>query len=274
MIVGNVQYVGKTQTRQVVYPDRIDNVKKNEWVSNVPLNKCKELVETGDFIPDLDTQKLFDQFSGNSAGRQAIDGMLKGKRVFIIGSGASLKGFDFSILDSEFTIAVNHTVIYYPNAKAVLFLDANFLDKNNHEARKFLKGYKGMVFCSFRTQYQKENINAIPFYVNNDRLELKFNRGIWGARLSGLAAVSLALIMQAEQIYLLGYDLKKESPIVHFYDEPGKVKYDNAKGYGAERLKSHIKSFNFFDPYKEKIFNLSANSDIPNFKFKKLEEVI
>jgi uncharacterized Rossmann fold enzyme len=273
MIVGNVQYIGKALFRDVVYPDCIKKVHKNEWVI-IALNKCKELIDTGDFIPDEETQKMLDQFSGTMRNKKVVDGMLKGKRCFIIGGGASLKGFDFSQLDGEFTIAVNHSVIYYPKASACIFLDAVFLDKNDNEARKFLNSYKGMIFCSFRTQYHKDNLNAIPFYVNNDRVQAQFSRGLWGSRLTGMAAISLAITMGAEKIYLLGYDLNKNAIDIHFYDSDSKSKYANDKGYKGERLSTHIAMFKHFDYYKDRIINLNPKTSIPFFKVKRIEDVL
>lgn len=273
MIVGNVQYTGKALIKDVVYPDRIQKIKKGDWVI-APLNMCRELIESGDYIPDEDTQRLFDKFSGLTRDKHNIDGMLKGKRCFIIGGGSSLRGFDFSRLDNDFTIAINHSVIYYPKADACIFLDANFLDKNDNEARKFFQSYKGMIFCSFRTQYHKDNPNAIPFYVNNDRVQAKFNRGIWGARLTGMAAISLAIAMDANPIYLLGYDLNKNAVDLHFYDSDGKVRYGNDKGYRGERAATNIKMFKHFDFYKDRIINLNPNTVIPFFRVQKIEEVL
>ena len=272
MIVGNVQYIGKSLFHDVALPDRIVKVKRNDWLV-VELNKCRELVDTGNFMPDEDTQKLFEQFSGIHD-KKIIDGMLTGKRCFLIGSGSSLKGFDFSRLDKEFTIAINHTILYYPKAFSNIFLDGIFLDKNNNEARVVLKNYKGMIFCSFRTQYQKENLNAIPFYVNNDKVQKKFNKGLWGARLTGLAAISLAIIMNAEKIYLLGYDMNKHATNLHFYDENGKAKYNNDKGYRGERISSNILAFKQFIDYKDKIINLNPKSEIPYFSRMTIDEVL
>lgn len=271
MIVGNVQYRGKN-TGQVVLPDRIKTVKKGDWLI-LPLNKAKELVETGDYLPDEDTQKLFIQFDGNYDKSRYVDGMLKGKKCFLIGGGSSLKDFDFSVLDDHFTIAINHSVIYYPKANACLFLDGNFLDKQENEARKFLQGYKGLIFCSFRTEYQKENKDAIPFYVNRDKIEDTFTKGIYGSRLSGMASISLAIIMKAKEIYLLGYDLDVDAPNKHFYDS-GKPMYKNEGGYKGERIKNHVKSFKAYLPYKNRIFNLNPKSKIPYFEFRTLEQAL
>ena len=273
MIVGNVQYTGKALIKDVALPNHIQKVKQGDWVI-VPLNHCRELIETGDFIPDEDTQKLFDQFSGITSNKKSVDGILNGKRCFIVGGGSSLKGFDFSKLDNDFTIAVNHSVIYYPKADACIFLDANFLDKNNNEARTFLKSYKGMIFCSFRTHYHKDNLNAIPFYVNNDRVQAKFNRGLWGARLTGMVAISLAIAMGADPIYLLGYDLNRNAANLHFYDSDNQVRYGNDKGYRGERIATSIKMFKNFDYYKERIINLNPNTCIPYFKTQKIEDVL
>jgi hypothetical protein len=272
MIVGNVQYRGKDLTKQVVFPDRIKQVKQKEWLI-VPLNQAKNLIETGDFIPDEETQKLFIKFDGSFDNRKYVDGMLLGKKCFLIGGGYSLKDFDFSILDPFYTIAINHSVIYYKNAKSCLFLDGSFLDKNNNEARKFLKTFTGLIFCSFRTEYQKENKKAIPFYVNKDRVEMNFTKGLYGSRLSGMAALSLALIMGSSEIYLLGYDLNDQFKIKHFYNNE-KFSYKNEGGYVKERIRNHIRAFKVYIPFKDRIFNLSQSSKIPFFEFKTIGQAI
>lgn len=271
MIYGNVKYVGQSLFHDVVFPDRIVKVEKGKYVT-VNLGQCKELIETGNFIPDEETREWFRKFE-NSNKKKNIDGLLKGKNCFVIGGGNSLRGFDFSLLDNKFTISINHTVIYYPNSKACIFLDARFLETKNKEARAFLKTYKGMIFSSYKTLYHRDNSNTIPFYVCNDRVTKHFSHGLYGTRLSGLVAINLAIVMQADKIYLLGFDLDKDDKYVHFYDNEVAV-YGNDKGYRGFRVEGHIKSFRPFKEYSDKIINLNPKSKIPYFTFQNPEEVI
>lgn len=271
MIYGNVKYIGQKPSYDVVFPDRITKVEKGKWIT-VSLSYSKELIETGNFIPDEETKEWFQKFESSNC-KHNVDGLLKGKRCFIIGSGNSLRGFDFSRLDKDFTIAVNHSVIYYPNSKACIFLDARFLEIKDKEARKFLKTYKGMVFSSYRTLYHRQNLEAIPFYVSNERVTKHFSHGLYGTRLSGLVAINLAIVMQAEKIYLLGYDLDKDATYAHFYDDK-EAPYGNDQGYKSFRINGHIKSFKPFSEHKDKIINLNPYSKIKYFNFKRVEEVI
>lgn len=267
-MVGNIQYTG-TGTYHVAFDDRVRSVTKGVWI-NVPLSKAKELIDTGNFMPDEETKHNLYVFGGRKGDGEKIDGVLKGKDCFIIGGGNSLRGFDFSILDNKFTIAVNHTVIYYPKAKACIFLDGDFLDKKNNEARKFLMEYKGMVFCSYRTTYHNENKKAIPFYTNMDKITDSFEKGIYGTRLTGIAALSLAIIMNPDNIYLLGFDLDTKADKIHFYD----TDYNNEHGYRSARIQGHLNDFKKFVPYKDKIFNLNLNSKVNCFGFKNIKDVI
>ena len=50
---------------------------------------------------------------------KSIQGMLSGKDCYIVGSGSSLTGFDFSKLDDKFTLGINHTIEYYDNLKVL-----------------------------------------------------------------------------------------------------------------------------------------------------------
>ena len=99
--------------------------------------------------------------------------MLKGQRCFIIGSGNSLKGFDYSRLDGEFSIVLNHQIALYPNASAVLFIDSVFRNEKWEE----LQAFQGMIFCATRTQYRmydsRENI--IPFDLVQSKTFVKIN---------------------------------------------------------------------------------------------------
>lgn len=270
MIYGNVKFIGQSLSRDVVLPDRIVKVEKNKWVT-ATLSKCKELIETGDFIPDEETKEWFQKFEGSKE-QKKVDGILKDKRCFIIGGGNSLRGFDFSLLDNEFTIAVNHSIMFYQKAKACVFLDARFLDTNDKESRKFLTNYKGMIFSSYRTLYHRDNSEAIPFYVCPDRVTKHFSHGLYGPRLSGLVAINLAIVMEAKEIYLLGYDLDKNEKYIHFYDGE-KAIYGNDQGYRGFRVDGHIKSFKPFFIYKDRIINLNPESKIPYFDTKNFKEV-
>ncbi len=51
----------------------------------------------------------------------------KKSRVFIIGGGTSLTGFDFSLLKDDDIIAVNKSIEYVPHAKYFITMDYTFI---------------------------------------------------------------------------------------------------------------------------------------------------
>lgn len=204
---------------------------------------------------------------------QSLNGSMEYKSVFILGSGSSLKGFNFHRLDKEFTIALNHTIEHYSGASALLFSDKIFLHKTSFDIRN----YKGMIFTNennMRSEpFQSMDIDKHPniyfFKTRRDEPVMDVRQGLFHPTSAGIIAVSLCLAMKAKRIYLLGFDYYYDKGKIHFYkDMPHHLKYPE------DRFRFKAKKFNLFEKWKGKIINLNPNSLIPTFEKIAIDEVI
>lgn len=196
-----------------------------------------------------------------------INGYLAGRCAFLIGSGPSLEGFDFSRLDNEFTIAINHSIEHYPQAKACLFGDKIFLNKTTFDLSKF----DGLIFASEKTDYcsRDERPNVFTFLDKRDEPGINAKCGLYHPTSSGLLALSLAIIMKARRVFLLGYDYRHLHGQRHFYGDM----YEHHLRYPEDRVMKKAAKFEKFRPWASRIINCSEQSIIEVFQKKRLEEI-
>jgi hypothetical protein len=130
--------------------------------------------------------------------------MFENERVFIVGSGPSLTGFDFSRLDGEKVIAINHA---YRLTKHDLhcFYDAAFLEEAE-PAGYDPRTHGSKVLCK-RDLVTPPSANVIEFR-RTSCITQRFKDGLYGARSSALPAINAALIYGAREVLLLGIDCR------------------------------------------------------------------
>lgn len=171
------------------------------------------------------------------------------KRVFIVGGGESLKGFDFNRLAGEDVIAIN-LAYQFIKPKILLWMDRSFYEnhKEGIDQLNCIKYAPDNVIATdwtediraFRTGYQFKGKEG-------------FTKGIYAGNpastLSGLASISLAFALDYEEVFLLGFDGSQK----HFHN-----------GYEVEKDISH-KNIRYRDIRGLKIYNCSLNSKIDAF---------
>jgi len=208
------------------------------------------------------------------------DNIWKGHRAFIIGGGPSLKGFDWKLLRNEKTIGINKAIIafepdvlfsmdklfwsvVYPNLGIIprctkIYLDGNIIPK-----------------CS--PKITKLGIIKYLRYKESPKFSKSLKDGLSSEVDSGYAALNLALLLGADPIYLLGYDMKlnKNSEQIWWHDGYKKYFLKNA----IENYKKRIFAYEKYakpiidDYFKVKVINLNINSNIKCFPFAKREEI-
>ncbi|UCF13180.1 MAG: hypothetical protein JSW06_02705 [Thermoplasmatales archaeon] len=195
-----------------------------------------------------------------------IKGLREGKSVVIIGGGTSLKGFDFSKLDKEFTIAINHAIEHYSKANCLLFGDKIFLHKYNRDKFNFDE-YKGLIFARdtckgsepFQSWGDRDNVYFFEGYRDEPIMNPK--KGLFHPTSSGFMAMSLALQMKARRIYLLGFDYYKKNGEMHFFED-----YDHHKKYEEYKLERKLAKVRKFEKYAGRFINCNPKSKIEIFK--------
>lgn len=128
----------------------------------------------------------------------------EGRPCYIIGGGPSLRGFPFSSLSGEFVLGCN--MAYHLGVDIVpivVFGDASFLQANR-EGLEAYAGAGGWVVTN--SNHLKK---SIPAWL---RMTKKVLKGLstdglgWNGN-TGASAINLALLLGADPVYLLGYDM-------------------------------------------------------------------
>lgn len=136
----------------------------------------------------------------------------EGQRAFLIGGGPSLKGFDFKRLRGERVIAINRAVEVCGFADVMVAMDARL-----HEW--YVTGALGQT-----PRFKFENYKGLRVWLETGRdlpLDVVLARNLgeeaWGGSLeeglgngnnSGYMALNLAVLLGANPIYLLGFDMR------------------------------------------------------------------
>jgi len=201
-----------------------------------------------------------------------IKNSLTGQDCFIVGSGPSLIGFDFSILDNRYTIGINHVVEHYDNLNCLIYADRIFLKSTSYD----LHNFKGKIFASEKTIYQPEIQDLLDkdnFYVFDDnRSCISFDivkDGLFHPTNTGIMAMNLALIMNARRVYLLGYDYKYRGEQMHFYENK-----EHHNRYKEDKFVKKLDKMLHFCNYKDRFINLNPDSNLNLFTKKHLRSVL
>lgn len=170
-----------------------------------------------------------------------------------IGSGSSMKGFDFRCLDQFETIGCNRVFLAYPEVKRMVFIDRMLYD----EFSKELSEYKGLIYA---------NRKAVPDDFEHPglkRIDVRYRCGECRGEthmgyLSGLTAIDIACREGATDIFLLGYDLYPG----HFYEVDDPL-------YNERRVvAANIRGDWLRQKYKDvRIFNCNEDSLLESFEY-------
>jgi len=210
------------------------------------------------------------------------DDQWKDRRCFIIGGGSSLRDFDFSRLDNELTIGVNRifefyspSIFYSMDTRFHAWVITGHLDKYDksyvHEAWKSFKSTK--VFLCPLSQYDFGNGVYVVNRVLDTMVSRDLNYGMFGGNNSGFGALMLAIMLGANPIYLMGFDMKAESK-THFHSGYPNQQIENLR----IKLESYRKQMHDVSPTIHnmgfKVVNLNPSSGITCFEFDTINNVL
>jgi len=270
-MIGKVIYTWKTTYSSIWYDGKMMEFAIGKEY-DLPIERCVELIQTGKFIPG--NSETFERIKSMycSIKYKPIEGMLAGQDCYIIGSGSSLKGFDFGKIEGKgFILAINHSAKYC-KSDAVIFMDEQFVNTS----KEFLQNYKGIIFAGWQSNYhRKANTSAKVYYftarshkVYEGKLGNNLYEGLYDTGSTGMCAINLALLMKARTIYLLGYDMNHETKgAKHFYNDDGIDMYGNEGVYkNGAKLDNIIKGIEQYYGQYTNIINCSKLSKINCFK--------
>lgn len=231
---------------------KADCIKQRTYTPNVPIQIPKSssvICFHGE--PRIHTfksgiiQKLWngisDYYTGDGIMFGKVDTSIQYKNVVIIGSGPSLKDFDFNLLNNlEDTaiICINDSIKYYNKCNIWFTLDPHGLTKNQISAPPNVKLYAAVpsdygtstAHCKdhqvvarsdviYLHRLQSNNYTKMSS-INSYRLGLSDDIGCISTGNSGYGALNLAYHLKPNNIILLGID----GSTGYFFDENKKTK--------------------------------------------------
>jgi len=212
--------------------------------------------------------------------------MEKIKEIIIVGGGSSIKQADLAYLEpllaTKFTILTNYSFKHFRGT----FL--TFMDKDFYEP----------AVCKTSEKKKEcpdiwEELEKLPLIIGN-----KLNNGLTSILhpntilldcpreelhgkliLTGIFALTIADMFEPEKIFLLGFDWDRRDPKtiptgknynpnsdldIHYYGKELKHRGSGYMGFYENHDPNNY--FKYFDKSKSKIYNVSPNSNINNFK--------
>jgi hypothetical protein len=158
--------------------------------------------------------------------RHKLDNLYQGLPIYVISTGTSLRGFDFTRLNGKITIGINRVIEYYHPSIM------HFIDVTAHKTHaRALRDYNGMIIAGPEAApADNDNVFVVSrkidtFELIGDMIETSkivarsFDDGLFG-RGGGTTALHTAILLGGNPIYLLGYDYYEDNGC-HFdeYDE-------------------------------------------------------
>jgi len=215
-----------------------------------------------------------------------LPGYFRDQDVFVVGSGPSLRYFDYSLLNRRNVISLNHASRFCPH-KIALFIDAQF--RREYPYDWYLHPQK--VLAAVDTGLSPSGNVGVFSLTNEFRLDLE--KGLLRAtdKWSGVSGIHAAIIAGAERIFLLGMDNKffsreemldvceengatndQISEVVNMFSSRTKIAHSTSgivdhysdKDDFEYRFERAIRAFDCLSG-KAEIINLSKHSALPYF---------
>jgi hypothetical protein len=204
-----------------------------------------------------------------------LDNLYGGLPIFILSTGTSLRGFDFTRLDGRVTIGINRIVEYYHPSIV------HFVDITAHETHaRALRHYNGMIIAGPGAAPAATHDNIFEIGRNVDTFELSgnmtaltkkvgrsFSDGWYGGG-AGCTALHMAILLGGNPIYLLGYDYYEDNG-THF-DEYDESRNDKELYDVSFRGIEHIGR----EDWIPEIYNCNPRSRVRCFPFADIDEVL
>jgi hypothetical protein len=188
-----------------------------------------------------------------------VEPIWKGETVFLIGGGPSLQNFDFNLLNSKRTIAINKSFLSYPNADILYWTDSRVYSWYKKDIDKF-KGEK------YTIKPYGDLAKDIKILKNTGKggLELEAT-AIRHGNNSGYAAMNLAYHLGVKRIVLLGFDMQNIAGKSHFH-EGYPTRNTKNEVYGRSMIPLFASIVNPLKEKKIEVINACPNSALKFFK--------
>lgn len=157
-------------------------------------------------------------------------------RCFIVGSGPSLCGFDYGVLQKEDTITINQSIFSVPNPTYFVTKDYTWVRKQKSfdwpswrvAETFFVVGMRGerlrvvsekqCVDTKFQLTYKLSIFDNVIYTKSDGGIGFSWDDFRNGGD-SGYAALQLAVLLGYKQIYLLGIDMMVAGDRTHCHED-------------------------------------------------------
>lgn len=203
----------------------------------------------------------------------------EGRRAFVVGSGPSLRGFDFSLLRNELWIGCNEEYRHAPTIALVqdprLFAGDGSPEITPYSRNPAWTGGPHIpVYFKGHPDRQDYEAPDTAFQVNSAhsreapfRWGQTLEEGLYYGANVGMAAINLAEILGADPIYLLGFDARTDDQRTHHHDSyPDSWKLDRAEDRAVVYRRWHAAFRKIATMVRSRIINLNPDSGIDAFR--------
>ncbi len=204
------------------------------------------------------------------------NGIWKGKRCFIIGGGPSVKRVDLSALAGELTIGINRayelfdpSILYGVDGQLFGWVELGEFGEESRRKFNEYKGYKAWMALHslFPEDFYLIEVDSAKGHKIGTTKRLSFKNN------SGYGAINLAAALGAQEIYLIGFDMRG--------NKRGKQRWWHdgyPVDYGEGIYTRYIKEITAFAPVLKKagikVVNLTRASSLKCFPFGDLRDVL
>ena len=213
----------------------------------------------------------------------ALDNLHRGRPIFVLSTGTSLRGFDLRRLDGQVTIGVNRIVEYY-HPSIMFFVDVTA--RVTHA--RALQRYKGMIIAG--PGAAPDGTAATVFEINPDNVPAPrtptvldealriwssepqivgrtFNERLYGLG-AGCQALHAAILLGGSPIFLLGYDFYEDRGS-HFDDVDETRNNQNLYAYVLQCINQLAR-----EAWLPAIYNCNPASKLQCFPFMSFEAAV
>ncbi len=272
-----------------------------------------------DFLENTQEYYFFRQYNNETRKNTELKSLHKNKRCFILGSGPSIKKQDLKLLKDEVVISLNNFFVH-PDFNEFMISDTvakyhltppihppqtkeewgNWFDAMNKAMPPNVTLLLGLskdrmsikrIFneCNF---FDNFNINwyyaGYKFDIDtkyNKKL-IDFSKPVWRSRTASVYALSWAIYMGFETVYLLGTDhdyfIHDNPADMRMYKEAIHQKNEIKRTFGDRfYIEEFARQFDIFNQYyilnsnkQTKIYNASPNSLLKVFPFVDYNEIV
>lgn len=190
--------------------------------------------------------------------------------VTIVGGGWSVLNVALDRLCGE-VIGVNDSAIRLPHVDHVVSMDRLWVEYRWAQLRAMKK-------TTWLRQSAVQNVDIAGegwpglavFACDNANTKMSSVAGVLNGTSSGMCAINLAFQMRPRRLFLLGFDMCRDSTGRAYWYEPYPWTAGSGGGTTNGKYATWAKQFNYiaqsFEKLGTEVFNVSPQSKIPNFQ--------